>query len=302
MYILFNLHIVYDLTNITKKGLDMFRLLKKFVLFLFSCIIFIAVIIGLIYLYARYIEPNLLITNSDTIDVNKKTPELDIVLFSDTHVGKFFNQERLEKVVDKINKENPDIVLFAGDFFDVYSESASEVDLKYISRQLSNISSKYGKFAIWGNRDYGGGASRIYEEMLTNGGFNVLKNKTVDLPEINTTITGLDDYLLGQPSLPSLADRKNNFNIVLSHAPDIIDDLNVDDVDLFLAGHSHGGQVYIPFLSKKTYTEGAQKYIKGQYEIKNERKTKLFVTKGIGVTKIPFRFLNVPEVVSFKLK
>ena len=89
---------------------------------------------------------------------------------------------------------------------------------------LAYIQSTYGKFAVWGNRDYGGGASREYEKIMEQGGFQVLCNEyaviTFDMEE-EILIAGLDDALLGNPDVQWMADpnllKEKQFSILLTH-------------------------------------------------------------------------------------
>jgi predicted MPP superfamily phosphohydrolase len=81
---------------------------------------------------------------------------------------------------------------------------------------------------------------------------------------------------------------------VLSHEPDVADLFFEYDADLFLTGHSHGGQVNLPIIS---YTPPlAQKYVRGMYEIDNNRQTKIYVNVGLGTSTLPLRFMAVPEL------
>ena len=95
-----------------------------------------------------------------------------------------------------------------------------------------------------------------------------------------------------------LKDKKNDekpiYSILLMHEPDYIDDLNINNYDLVLAGHSHNGQVRIPFIGaiKSTLPSGSKKYYDRYYKIKN---TDLYISNGIGTSKINFRLFNRPS-------
>lgn len=267
-------------------------------------IIILTIILAAIAAYAYYIEPELLIVRDMQIksqniqSTNQNSEKIKVVFFSDTHFREEYNEKKLDAIVEKINEQDADIVAFGGDLIDSYY--VSPVDLDYLKAGLSKVKAKYGKFAVYGNHDYGGGASRIYGDLMTESGFTVLKNDFVMIDEINTVVYGMDDYLLGNPdkSVAENAD-KSYYNILLSHAPDIIDDSKVKNVDFILSGHTHGGQVFIPFFQEKILPPGGVKYVKGLYNVNDSQ---LFVSSGIGTTKIKFRFLNVPEIMSFKLE
>lgn len=277
----------------------------RFILLLF----FISIIyISSCLFYAFKIEPYRL--KVQDYYLTEKSPEkklVKLVQFSDVHIKEDFTYENLKKVVDKINKQNPDIVLFTGDLYDNY---AKYNDDQNIIAELQKIEAKYDKIAIWGNRDYGGGAVRQYKNIMDQAGFTVLKNQnwyvTIE-DNKNILFTGLDDSMLGNVYMPD--DTKiydSEFDILLSHEPDIIDEHIEYSYDLTLSGHSHGGQVNIPFLPfindmAISATSLSTKYDGGMYDLNKKENTKLYVNTGIGTTHISARFGVVPEIVVFNL-
>ena len=94
----------------------------------------------------------------------------------------------------------------------------------------------------------------------------------------------------------------DHLNLLLIHEPDLISDFLSYPIDLATAGHSHGGQVYIPFYGPLLTTALAEDYVRGLYDFGNNRKTLLYVNTGIGNTKVPFRLFNVPQISVFKLE
>ncbi|KNZ43012.1 hypothetical protein AKG39_04115 [Acetobacterium bakii] len=245
-------------------------------------------------------EPNLLKVNRVKLESDKPETLIKIVFFGDTHFGEFYDTSQLDRIVEKVNAENPDIVIFTGDLIGASGEFISNPDC--ISLGLAEIHATYGKYGVFGNHEYALYQEYDYEETMKAGGFEVLVNDWVDIPEINVRILGIDDYYQGSPDkdLGSEA-RMDAFNILITHEPDFVDQMNIDGVQLILAGHTHGGQISIPFLTEKILPFGGEKYIKGLFEIGMDGKTDLFVTKGIGTTKLPFRFMNIPEIVSIEI-
>lgn len=266
---------------------------KKSIIISFCALILLFIVI---ILYARFIEPNLMVVNKNEFKTEINISPFRMVLFSDTHFGSLYDQKKIEDIVIKINEQKPDIVVFGGDFLDSYYRDKDILDLDYISSKLSLINANYAKIAVFGNHDYGGGAIRIYKDFMEKSGFKVLKNNSIDIDELNLTIRGLDDYLFGQPDLLLNSLQEDRFNVIVSHEPDVADIINLEKVNLILSGHSHGGQINIPFITNMILPEGAKKYVNGEYLFGNKRHTKLFVTKGLGVTKLPYRFLSVPEI------
>ena len=229
---------------------------------------------------------------------------ITVVQFSDTHVGDFFTTEDLKKVVDKINEQQADLVLFTGDLMDNAAEYDGSID--EIATILSKIKATNGKYAVFGNRDYGGGAERFYEDLMESAGFEVLVNSSRTLEVKGTTISlfGADDALIGYYNSNKTMQGISNdhLNLLLIHEPDLISDFLSYPIDLATAGHSHGGQVYIPFYGPLLTTALAEDYVRGLYDFGNNRKTLLYVNTGIGNTKVPFRLFNVPQISVFKLE
>ncbi|MEG0129746.1 metallophosphoesterase [Clostridium sp.] len=275
----------------------MFKLLK----ILLATIASIILIIGCLFCYTTFIEPKLLITK--TIDLSKgSNTDLKVVHFTDTQLGEYYDLDMLEKAVNKINAENPDIVVFTGDLID---NAAKYTHKDEIAPILNRIEAKLGKYAIYGNRDYGGSAVRYYKNIMKESGFKLLKNNS-DVIELNgkrIRILGSDDALLGNPSIKSTTKgiKESDYNILLTHEPDIADKYSDYPIDLVLAGHSHGGQVYIPFYGPIKKNTLSEKYYKGMYTMDNSYKTKLYVNTGLGNTKVPFRFMNIPNVTLFNI-
>lgn len=257
-------------------------------------------------LYAFKIEPYRLKVNEFHL-TEKKTDSnaVKIVQFSDTHVKNDFTYENLDKVVNMINSQKPDIVIFTGDLYDNYGKYNDD---KNVIAKLQKIEAKYEKIAIWGNRDYGGGAVRQYENIMTQSGFTLLKNENRYVTVENDKkilFTGLDDSMLGNIYMPDSTKLYDaNYQVLLNHEPDVVEDYLDYNYNLVLSGHSHGGQVNIPFLpavNKKAVsaTSLSIKYTGGLYNLDSNGNEKMYVNTGIGTTHISARFGVVPEVSVF---
>lgn len=281
--------------------------LKKKLKRIFLTIVLIPAICFGIFTYSMYVEPNLLSVKN--IDVKYSSTDKDesaikIAQISDIHLGKYYSIDKLKELVDKVNSQNPDIVVFTGDLFDDVSKFK---DTDKVIPILKKLNSTKGKFCIYGNHDYGGGAKNIYKNVMENSGFKILVNEqsNINLDSKKTiTILGLDDGLLGNPNVEKTSKnlKKDNYNLLLLHEPDLSDKFSNYNIDLILGGHSHGGQVKIPFFGEIVTPQLAQKYKDGLYNLNTQRNTQLYVNSGIGNTKMPFRFMNVPEVSIFQIK
>lgn len=252
------------------------------------------------YLYARYIEPNLLMVNREKlVSSNLQTP-LKIVFFGDTHLGEFNDNDQLDRIVTKINAEKPDLVIFTGDL--IGSTGDFTVNPEAIAQSLAKIQATYGKVAVMGNHEYALLDEYNYTDLMNAGGFTVLVDDWLDISELNVRLLGLDDVYRGNPDA-NLTDEAfdGSYNILITHEPDIVDKMASDQVQLVLAGHTHGGQISLPYLTEKILPTNGKKYVKGLYTIGSAGQTKLFVTKGTGMTKLPFRFMNIPEIVAIEV-
>lgn len=168
--------------------------------------------------------------------------------------------------------------------------------------KLKQLQATIGKYAVWGNRDYGGGASAVYDEVMEASGFTVMKNQgeTVTLADGRRLfIGGLDDSLLGNPSVSETLSYRETYDyaLLMTHEPDVADAFIGTGTQLVLAGHSHGGQIWIPFYPITNVL--AEKYTRGLYQLDQE--TQLYVNTGLGTTAIHARFGVIPEITHFTI-
>jgi len=139
---------------------------------------------------------------------------------------------------------------------------------------------------------------------MDESGFQLLKNehKVIDKENDRIIIAGVDDIILGKPDIETALENANPdlFTILLAHEPDFADTALQFPVDIQLSGHSHGGQVRFPFIGHLYTPAYAEKYVQGRYPLKDGKLT-LFVNKGIGTTRLPYRFLCQPEIHLYTL-
>lgn len=273
----------------------MFRFVGKLFKIIILVVAVMILFIGLTVGYARFIEPHRLTVTEigDTSD-SMKSP-LTVTVFADTHFGFEYDMEDFQKAVDVVNENPPDLLLFAGDLIDnlnEYQGSTSE-----ISEKLAQMKANIGKYAVFGNHDYGGGAQYKYEDIMNAGGFQVLVNEIVTFEDSNLRLIGIDDLLIGYGD-PSIIDQAGSdmYNLVFCHEPDIVDKIRDSNADYMVAGHTHGGQIRVPFYTQKFLPSYGEKYVKGEYKLSNQNQTILYVNSGLGTTKIPARLGAVPEL------
>jgi uncharacterized protein len=255
------------------------------------------------YTYARYIEPTLLDIVKKSITDPKIPKAFDgfkIVQFSDTHLSDFFTLKRLNTIVTNINQLSPDLLFFTGDLMD---EPNQYTEINKIVPVLEQLNAPFGKYAVYGNHDHGGYGTDIYKNVITMSGFTLLQNKVAHVSMIDGSkigIAGIDDLMLGKPTYEGTLGNLNKdlFNILLAHEPDAALEAKRFNVDLQLSGHSHGGQIQVPFYGPLITPPYSTVYSEGMYDVE---KMKLYVNRGLGTTRLPFRFLSVPEITVFTL-
>jgi uncharacterized protein len=256
------------------------------------------------YFYAKQIEPRLLQINSHTIvhaDIPKSFNGFKIVQFSDTHLGFHYDLTQFKKLLTKINNLKPDVIFFTGDLMDTPNQYQHAEEIIPL---LKNLHAPFGKYSIYGNHDHGGYGSDIYKNIMELSDFELLLNESSQLTLLDGSsicVIGIDDAMLGKPDLESALSkvRQDQYKILLSHAPDLADKAVNFNIHFQLSGHSHGGQIKIPFLGALITPPYAKKYHEGFYEI--EDILTLYVNRGIGTTRLPFRFLSKPEITIFTL-
>lgn len=255
------------------------------------------------YTYARYFEPTMLGVEKLKM-IDPKIPiafeGFTIVQFSDTHLSEYFTLKQLESLVNKINNLSPDLILFTGDLMD---EPNNYNHINEIVPVLENLKAPFGKYAVYGNHDHGGYGTDIYKNVIEMSGFTLLLNEATNIPMEDGSkivIAGIDDLMLGKPSYEGALGNLNKdfYNILLAHEPDAALETKNYFVDLQLSGHSHGGQIQLPFYGPLITPPYAMHYFEGMYEVDS---MKLYVNRGIGTTRLPFRFLSPPEITHFTL-
>jgi predicted MPP superfamily phosphohydrolase len=223
-----------------------------------------------------------------------------IVWFSDVHLGAFYNIQDLRTLVRLVNEQEPDIIGFGGDFLD--NRNSLRL-LGGTKAELKKLEAPMGKFAILGNHDYKASA-HLVTEALTDGGFSVLINRTavVSIGSERLYILGLDDVLKGRPKLAR--ETRNIPNgapaILLVHEPDPSSSRGKPTFALQLSGHSHGGQVRLPFIGPIITTKYGKTYAMGFYP--TAKGGSIYTSPGVGTTLLPFRLFCRPEIAVITLE
>lgn len=250
-------------------------------------------LIGLGCLYwGFYIEPYQLEVTNTTIHSSKlaRGKHFRIVHISDTHCDEIVGPEtRLPTLIPQLK---PDIIVFTGDAINTHKA------LRRFRSVLFELSKVAPVYVVKGNHD-----SRCYPDvnLFTRSGSNVQElestTQTIKINGVDATISGVP--IDSEANIPHLISAlpKETYNIFLFHYPSIAEQLSKADVDLFLCGHTHGGQVRLPFYGAIiTRSLTGKKYESGHYKITN---MDMNVNRGIGMvggSAPKIRFLCKPEI------
>ena len=240
-------------------------------------------------------------TKFQTVNIQKLPGALDnfkIAHLSDLHIKE--KEPVHERIIDELTKANPDLIVVTGDFIDE-SENI-EICLEFVKR----LKAKYGVWAVLGNWEHGMGDTDEFVKRLKETGINLLvnENRKIKIGEDFLYLAGVDDPFFKKDNLPLAVkgiplNSKQSLTILLAHSPDIFEQAKKYNIPLVLAGHTHGGQVRLPFVGPLySLTPTMGKYSMGLFK---ESNSQMYVNPGIGISKIPFRFFCPPELTIINL-
>ena len=262
--------------------------------YLFS--IHLPAVIGVIcFFYGYFIEPYWIEVKTIEIQTEKLTETgIRLVHISDMHCDRKPRNEK--KLVELINAAEPDVIVFTGDTIN------TPAALPRFKDTMKKLKANLGKFAVVGNFE----VSYWHRlDIFSDTGFEVLEKNSISLVKNGQTfyISGLScKYPSAYEELLKSV-PENHFSIFLYHYSDLVEDLENLNVDLYLAGHTHGGQVAIPFYGALvTLSKFGKKYESGIYTVGD---TILYVNRGIGMEGgiVPrVRFWARPEITVFEIK
>lgn len=224
-----------------------------------------------------------------------------IAHLTDLHRGALVPLSFIEKAVQMTNSAQPDLVALTGDFI-----SRRRKHIGDCAQAVSALVAPYGKLAVLGNHDYWVDADAVTEALTGAGGCRVLKNEhvTVERGGAQLAIAGLDDPVTQNDDIEGTLSGvpADAAVVLLSHSPDIVYQAADRGVDLILAGHTHGGQVVLPWLGPPIVNSRfGRRFASG---LKRVNGTTIYVSRGIGVVGVgvPVRINCPPEVALITLR
>ncbi|EIT87156.1 hypothetical protein A374_02844 [Fictibacillus macauensis ZFHKF-1] len=263
----------------------------------------LAGVAGAALVYATCIEPHWYDIKKVTVPLPilpKAFHSFTIVHISDLHIGYQVKARHVKKIVAAISAQKPDLIVFTGDFINsARSIKAARKCIPY----FQELSAPYGKFAVWGNHDYlAPDDERI--SLLQEAQFTCLVNEHthIDRGEDTLYLAGLDDYLEGTADIEKALDGipDESCTILLAHEPDYFKVSMKYNISLQLSGHSHGGQVCVPFYGPLVTSKLGKAFHSGLYQHPSEPKF-LYTNRGLGTTHLPVRFACRPEITVLTL-
>jgi uncharacterized protein len=288
--------------NLLPVFLVLFVILAFFLLKRFRQSLVRKIIIGLSLIIGIGLVAGIWSYSFERFDLQVKTQQVNlgfkakVAIFADIHIGKFKGKTWVDKVVEETNKiENLDAVLVAGDW--TYNPKVITKQA-FLESFVGLKNSKYPIYAVMGNHDVEKPGPKLRQELesaLVELGVKIVDDKFVDFP--NWRLVGVEDLWSDQyVGLVESNLSKDKANIALTHQPDVVRDYNKLKTKpiLTLTGHTHCGQVRIPFLYKLALPVIDAYYDKGWYDVGNN--SKLLITCGVGEVGLPLRLFNPPTV------
>jgi len=252
------------------------------------------------FLRTTYLERSAPAVFSNT-DLNATNSSLRIVQLSDTHIE--FTTRRERDLIKRIHDLRPDIILLTGDYLNLsyLHDPQSQSDGREFFSQLH---APYGIYAVTGSVDPPAVVSPVFDGLEITFLYDEVRQ--IDLPQGKIYLLGISNQWLSRDQdilvqlMQPLPD--NAYSILLYHTPDLIEIAASNDVNLTLSGHTHGGQIRLPFYGALfTGSIYGKKYEAGRYQV---GPTTLYVSRGIGMegSYAPrARFLCPPEIVVIDL-
>lgn len=244
-----------------------------------------------------FLEPYWIETQEVVIESPQIPSEFDgkkVVFLSDIHAGPFFDQKRVNDIVNQVNALHPDLILLGGDYV---SGDSGYVNSTFES--LSKLQAPLGVYAVLGNSD----PQYATWKALNNSIITDIGNMGVWIGNgTKIRVGGVGDLSNDWQNQEAAVDTATpeNFVMLVSHEPDYFPEVNKSKVDIVLSGHTHGGQItffgiWAPFVPSKY----GQKYRTG---VVKEDNSTLIISNGVGTVGLPLRFFARPQIIVLKLK
>ncbi len=257
--------------------------------------------------YLREYEPSRMEVNQVRLQLPRLARPfsgLRLVQISDLHFGGWMTAGRMRDAAQAVLDQSPDLVVITGDFVMGHHYVPDILEkLGQLAEALQLFSGRFPTFGVLGNHDYWLGRSSVMDT-LRLAGIQVLNNAvhTLELGGAKLHIAGVDDVLLRQAQVERVVSQLPNEGcaVLLAHEPDFADtSAATGRFDLQLSGHSHGGQVVLPWIGPPVLPYLGQKYPSGLYKVGDMLQ---YTNRGLGMSPPYIRFNCRPEITVFTLE
>ncbi len=250
--------------------------------------------------YSFAIERNDIEVNRYRISLPRLPAEFEgftLVHLTDLHYGPFAGEAFFEALVERVNGLRKDIVVCTGDYV-LNRKASDEVDA--IWPILSQLRAPLGVYSVLGNHDHWADAERSINWLEKSGQGLLYRRVPLERAGKRIWLAGAGDLWEDHRSLDPLLAHipADEFRVVLAHNPDSADTLQHERFDLMVSGHTHGGQVRIPFLGAPYMPVKNREYTMGL--VRSKKGLPVFISRGVGTT-IPLRFNCSPEIAVLEL-
>jgi predicted MPP superfamily phosphohydrolase len=269
-------------------------------------VLFLLLLLLGVGVWSFFIEPNRLVIHQEAIQIDnwpKDLSGLRIAIISDIHTGgPFINDKKLREIVARTNQLSPDLIVLLGDYMSPNSWHSHRVEPEVTAAALKDLRAPLGVYSVLGNHDWWYNGRKVRAALEQNG-IPVLDDQVAEIKWRNSSfwVVGLADLWTRPQRIPeTLAKVPDGSTIVaITHNPDIFPRLP-RNVSVLLAGHTHGGQVNLPFIGRPVEPSNfGQRYAAG-HVFENDHH--LFVTTGIGTSILPIRFGVPPEIALLTIR
>lgn len=216
-----------------------------------------------------------------------------VVFITDVHHGPFFTRERLKKLVERVNRLEPDIILLGGDY--VHRDSSY---IEPFFEELQGLQAPLGVYGVLGNHDHWEDAP-LTRQSMQRAGIVPIDNAAywIEKEGARIKIGGVGDYYEDVQDIdPTIFDvEKDDFVVLVTHNPDYVEEMRTDKIDLVFAGHTHGGQVtFFGQWAPLVPSMYGQKYRSGSL---TRGDTQVIISHGVGTITPPVRFFARPQII-----
>ncbi len=261
--------------------------------------------------YGSFLESQMIKTKRTDISLGKTVEKenIKIVFLSDFHVGPYKQSNFIENVMRKVETENPDLILFGGDY--IYGFEQNSIYLEPLIKWSTKYNGKM--FAVTGNHEFNESTlndphftdkTKTIREIFQKANIQILDNahEEVSIDGQSFYIVGVSDLWTGQANIDqaTLHTSFDKSRILISHNPDILLEKAAENVDLIISGHTHGGQIRLPLIGSVAAIPDklGRAYDKGLFKTKTGH---IYISAGLGETGPRARLFNPPELTVINL-